>query len=171
MCTPKGLRSSTTTLPSVACLPLLYIFMAPFVASSCKISLHILSQIVTGPLSVNYRVIRDYAIMSASFCPCQRLMDEVWLQALRLTRWDTHRHIQVVISRSSGVLLDKGAVVAIPLAAVSPTPGRHKRARGGGEEPRRGGESEVAESSRAGKLFRCINLANKRTRDTHLRPA
>lgn len=123
--------------PSVARLLSLSTYLWLFCGFSYQISLHILSQIMTGPLSMNYRVIQDYAIMSTLFHPCQQLMDEVWLQALHLTHWDTHRHIQVVISRSLGVPLDKGAVVVIPLAAVSPTLGRYSRfERRRGEKPR-----------------------------------
>lgn len=115
---------------------------------------------MTGPLSMNYRVLQDYTIMSTLFHPCQQLMDEVWSQALRLTHWDTHRHIRVVISRSLGVQLDKGAVVAIPLAAVAPTHGQIQQVWGEERrEAKRWGETRVqsrgalVESSSENKLF------------------
>lgn len=144
--------------PSVARLLLHSTYLWLFCCSSCQISLHILSQIMTGPLSMNYRVIQDYAIMSTLFHPCQQLMDEVWLQALHLTHWDTHRHIQVVISRSLGVLLDKGAVVVIPLAAVSlPLWADTAGFRGGEERSQEKKRSSSTEQWHEEQAFRCIH--------------
>ncbi len=57
--------------PSVTRLLLLFTYLWLFCCFSCQISLHILSQIMTGPLSMNYRVRQDYAIMSTLFPPRQ----------------------------------------------------------------------------------------------------
>lgn len=76
---------------------------------------------------MNYRVIQDYAIMSVLFQLRRQIMNEVRLQTCAPAHMDAHRHLQVVISRSLGVLLEKGAVVAIFLAAVSPTQTQRRR--------------------------------------------
>lgn len=67
MWTPEGLGPLQQLSLSRLRSPYLWLFCCV----SCQISLHILSQIMTGPLSMNYRVIQDYAIMSTLFHPCQ----------------------------------------------------------------------------------------------------
>lgn len=109
---------------------------------------------------MNYRVIRNYAIMSTPFLAAANRWGVITGSSSNSVG-HTQTHTQVVISRSLGVLLDKEAAVAIPLAAASPTLGRYSGFEGRrGEKPR---DKKGPES----KADRSINLTNKRTCDTH----